>query len=439
MHLSHHNLLIPLQLLLSAILSSNVVAAGYSSYNNDVEAHPNKRNLRSLSNKSEGIDNYDFYPYMDSGGNDIQNVSGGIGAAAAACNVNSACRGFNSNGWIKHTIEAQSQWYKWTNDANKGFYVKKSNIPALDNYDFYPYMDSGGNDIQNVGVSGGIGAIAAACNIHSTCRGFNSNGWIKHTITAQSQWTKWTNDVNKGFYVKKSSDPSLDNFDFYPYMDSGGNDIEKVSVSGGIGAAAAACNNHSTCRGFNSNGWIKHTVTAPSKWTKWTDDANKGFYVKKSNIPALDNFDFYPYMDSSGNDIEKVSVSSGIGAATAACNVNSACRGFNSNGWIKHTITAQSQLTKWTDDANKGFYVKKGSDPALDNYDFYPYMDSGGNDIEKVSVTGGIGAAAAACNTRSTCRGFNSNGWIKHTVSPQSQWTKWTNDANKGFYMKKSN
>jgi hypothetical protein len=121
MYLSHHNLLIPLQLLLSAILSSNVVAAGYSSYNNDVEAHQNERNLRSLSNKSEGIDNYDFYPYMDSSGNDIQKVrvSGDIGAAAVACNTRSTCRGFNSNGWIKHTITAQSHWTKWTDDANK--------------------------------------------------------------------------------------------------------------------------------------------------------------------------------------------------------------------------------------------------------------------------------------------------------------------------------
>jgi hypothetical protein len=149
------------------------------------------------------MNDFDFYPYMDSGGNDIGNFSGGVQVYAEKCSKDPKCKGFNSNGWMKHTVMNQSQWSKWTSDPSLGFYVKKVDIVVdyKDKFNFYPYMDSGGNDIGN--FSGGVQVYAEKCFKDPKCKGFNSNGWMKHTVMSQSQWSKWTSDPSLGFYVKK--------------------------------------------------------------------------------------------------------------------------------------------------------------------------------------------------------------------------------------------
>jgi len=64
---------------------------------------------------------------MDSRDNDIgNNMSGGIEVYAKECIKKDYCVGFNSNGWLKDTIQIKSQWYKWTDDTSLGLYVKKS-------------------------------------------------------------------------------------------------------------------------------------------------------------------------------------------------------------------------------------------------------------------------------------------------------------------------
>ena len=77
-----------------------------------------------------------------------------------------------------------------------------------------------------------------------------------------------------------------------------------------------------------------------------------------------------------------------------------------------------------------------GDGNVLTKFQFYPMMDSHGNDI-KWSNAGGIEAYAKECMMRTDCQGFNSNGWLKRTVRPQSEWNKWTSDKTKGFYVKK--
>lgn len=73
---------------------------------------------------------------------------------------------------------------------------------------------------------------------------------------------------------------------------------------------------------------------------------------------------------------------------------------------------------------------------VMDTFDFYPMVDSPGYDI-KHSYAGDIKAFADECNANPKCEGFNSNGWIKHIIRPQSHWSKWTNDTSKGIYVKK--
>lgn len=141
---------------------------------------------------------YEFYPTADSHGNDIGNVSESI--VFQECDSDPTCDGFNSNGWVKDTVLPKSQWGSWTTDATKGFYVKKT---ALDGFDFIPFMDSGGNDIENSN-RGSVSYFAEECHANPECKGFNSNGWLKYEIKPFDEWSRWTTDASKGFYVKKA-------------------------------------------------------------------------------------------------------------------------------------------------------------------------------------------------------------------------------------------
>jgi hypothetical protein len=71
----------------------------------------------------------------------------------------------------------------------------------LNKFNFFPFKDSSGNDIGK--RTGGVEVLAKQCYSDPNCRGFNSNGWLKHTIRNQSQWSTWTSDPTKGLYVKK--------------------------------------------------------------------------------------------------------------------------------------------------------------------------------------------------------------------------------------------
>ncbi len=87
-------------------------------------------------------------------------------------------------------------------DANGDTAYVEVEVP-VDPYRFVPYMDSGGNDIKNArGLANNIPELQGTCTALPNCRGFNTNGWLKHTLRPESQWNKWTSDPNKGFYVK---------------------------------------------------------------------------------------------------------------------------------------------------------------------------------------------------------------------------------------------
>jgi len=78
-----------------------------------------------------------------------------------------------------------------------------SSPPAdpLEFYEFTPHLDSNGKDIKGYPRKS-IYKLAEMCNETPECKGFNSNGWLKHTIRNRSQWKWWTNDPTLGFYLK---------------------------------------------------------------------------------------------------------------------------------------------------------------------------------------------------------------------------------------------
>lgn len=75
-------------------------------------------------------------------------------------------------------------------------------ITACD-YDFAQGVDSGGNDIKNVGALP-LDQLKKICDTTAGCKGFNNNGWLKHTLNPQNTWSKWTDEAGKGFYYKRN-------------------------------------------------------------------------------------------------------------------------------------------------------------------------------------------------------------------------------------------
>ncbi len=70
-------------------------------------------------------------------------------------------------------------------------------------YAFTQGMDSGGNDIRRSGNADNIAELKKECDADPNCKGFNTNGFLKSVVKPVGEWYKWTDESNKGFYVKK--------------------------------------------------------------------------------------------------------------------------------------------------------------------------------------------------------------------------------------------
>ena len=85
------------------------------------------------------------------------------------------------------------------------------------------------------------------------------------------------------------SNGTLDYFDFHSMMNSDGNNIGNFSNPGGVNYYADLCLSKLECSGFNSYGWLKHSIRDKEQWYPISDiyDPNKGLYVKKEfNMPS---------------------------------------------------------------------------------------------------------------------------------------------------------
>jgi hypothetical protein len=75
--------------------------------------------------------------------------------------------------------------------------------------------------------------------------------------------------------------------------------------------------------------------------------------------------------------------------------------------------------------------------PVATKFTFYQGMDSNGNDIyQKIELADNVPGLSAHCSSLPNCKGFNTNAWIKHTISPQSAWLRWTSEPSKGLYVR---
>lgn len=77
------------------------------------------------------------------------------------------------------------------------------------------------------------------------------------------------------------------------------------------------------------------------------------------------------------------------------------------------------------------------SAPKKQNYFFYPGMDSPGNDImARGDLIGNVLMLQFICNNAPNCAGFNTNGWLKFTIRPKTEWVVFSNAPKDGLYVK---
>lgn len=79
-------------------------------------------------------DRFHFYQGKDSHGGDIvpYPVAGSLFSIADTCWEDPECKGFNSNGWIKRTINNMDLWYTWTDVPTKGLFLKNPSDAGAD-------------------------------------------------------------------------------------------------------------------------------------------------------------------------------------------------------------------------------------------------------------------------------------------------------------------
>lgn len=166
----------------------------------------------------------------------------------------------------------------------EGFYIR-TDFPDLN---FFPGADSDGNDIWNVGSVNDIPSLVRACKADPTCAGFNTNGWLKKTISLPPSPEPSFKSPWQGTFLRTV----WPGFVFLPGTDSPGNDIRQLTGQT-LPALLQAARADSRVVALNTNGWLKSAVNKePTPWpgsqgqTITQDGPNQfsGLYVKAARV-----------------------------------------------------------------------------------------------------------------------------------------------------------
>ena len=159
-----------------------------------------------------------------------------------------------------------------------------------------------------------------------------------------------------------------------------GNNTDKAQ-SGGLATVPVVSHKFSTSEGANIGGLLMNGQIGV-----YEDDITTNLATDLNAVPNCD-----------------ISIGGKINANTTV-----ATWGYNCNGTEKSKFTPPPpQPTPET--------------PTPDGYTKYSKKDSGGNDIIKMADGTSLSDLADTCNKNLNCVGFNSGGWVKSVINPQSQ------------------
>ena len=200
----------------------------------------------------------------------------------------------------------------------KGTWGQYNAIPIVKYYNgfsFYPTLDAPGEDIQLIKNLDESRNIAMRTN---EAKGFNTHGWLKHTITDLKKLSFW--NIDNGIYIKKYPNgyPTFENYDMYVDQDFPGCDLYRF-VTNDIHQLEKIASRDPYVVAFNTEGWFKYKMNNHNNFIPVTDSIwetykrenkipNVVFYVKKKIVyPSwARDWDYYPFFDSPGNDNEKI-------------------------------------------------------------------------------------------------------------------------------------
>jgi GR25 family glycosyltransferase involved in LPS biosynthesis len=161
------------------------------------------------------MNQFQFYKNKDSHHNDISHhPHKSIEELAKICIDNSKAIGFNTQGFLKSSINNIDKLNTISSNSG-GLYIHTERYEALLNkiknkeytsfidYDFYPYKDSDGNNIETY-IYTSISQIKEMADNNKDCVAFNTNGTLKSKICLESDFTNLDTDIIKGIYVKKT-------------------------------------------------------------------------------------------------------------------------------------------------------------------------------------------------------------------------------------------
>ncbi|KAG2486922.1 hypothetical protein HYH03_014421 [Edaphochlamys debaryana] len=347
---------------------------------------------------------YSVQADVDHAGDDIA-VTGNATNALAACNADPSCKGFSlPNGVTKKAVSPVVA------SAGRCLYIKIETIcAAFSGYTVQINMDHTGDDLQQ---TTSVTVAATACTANAACRGFNSNGVLKTTVSPAS--------ATYGTCLYTKVPAACKDFPGYTKQadvdHTGDNIVWKFTLSD----AFEVCNLDPTCRGFNSLGYVKSDAIANTAssgmclYTKLTntvlDQAWCGSVQEKFSLLPRFSWGNTPsaYQDlwsQAGCEPEKICRYWYSTRGAIVC-------GFNLPATLRPSWRALNcdRILNLTQDPN---FTQC---PSIVGYNIKGNSDFVGNDIGRKDS---LEEALKACNEDLTCKGFNSDGYYKTVVFPR--------------------
>ncbi|MCJ7638179.1 MAG: glycosyltransferase family 10, partial [Nitrososphaeraceae archaeon] len=168
----------------------------------------------------------------------------------------------------------------------------------MSEFKFYKHQDSAQNDLFCVGRKS-IDELKEICKKNDRCVAFNSFGYMKYDIVSEAQFIFVSDFVNDddGLYVfeerlnnvrgrnRNKCHISFEDYNFYPNLDSYGNDLGRNNRLS-IEELKELADKNEKCKGFNTFGFLKHKIEHISTFGKVRNGmSGEGLYVKKIHDP----------------------------------------------------------------------------------------------------------------------------------------------------------
>lgn len=333
----------------------------------------------------------------------------------------------------------------------------------LEGYTFWPLYDSEGEDVvPGPEEFSSLPELAWICDKDPSCKGFNTNGWLKTRIKPSAEWANFGDSDCQGMYVKKSGMAevvlNIADAEIGVTEDAGPNEDKAGRIAeyraAGLwnpwGQNAKDRGPEYWCMDFVS--WVFQEAGIPigpdglgfayvKYMRNWAEDMK--VWEDKGNIltlppqpadiiawgkPGADEYHvgIVEFVDADGT-IHTIEGNTGDGVFRREYATNSVKYG-EITGYA-HVLTLFS-----------GVPIDEGPENECSSYPgyvFWPGYDSPKHDLPEISASS-IGGMLATCNANPNCKGFNSNGYLKTKIEPLGKWQVWTEPGPcDGLFIKK--